>query len=68
MRNAWHISGGEGQAANSANLRVLVVHVDGSSEVVGINDDLGLDKSDTKAIIARLKKQGVHNIKKIQLN
>ena len=24
MRNAWHMSGGEGQAANSANRRVLV--------------------------------------------
>jgi hypothetical protein len=30
MRNAWHLAGGEGQAANSANLRVLVTHSDGS--------------------------------------
>jgi Ca2+-binding EF-hand superfamily protein len=68
MRNAWHISGGEGWAANSANLRVLVVFLDGSSEVICVKNDLALDKSDPKAIIARLKKQGVRNIKKVQLN
>ena len=33
VRNAWHISGGEGAAANSSDLRVLVIHSDGSQEV-----------------------------------
>ena len=42
VRNAWHISGGEGAAANSSCLRVLVVHSDGSQEVVEVKDDLGL--------------------------
>jgi hypothetical protein len=30
IRNAWHISGGTGSAANSANRRVLVTRADGS--------------------------------------
>ena len=33
IRNAWHISGGEGAAANSSCLRVLVIHHDDSMEV-----------------------------------
>ena len=33
MRNAWHISGGEGWCANSSNKRVLVTHADGSQTV-----------------------------------
>ena len=30
IRNAWHISGGEGWCANTANTRVLVTHADGT--------------------------------------
>jgi hypothetical protein len=30
IRNAWHISGGVGAAANSSNKRVLVTRADGS--------------------------------------
>ncbi len=30
IRNAWHISGGEGWCANTTCKRVLVVHSDGS--------------------------------------
>eukprot|EP00952_Eustigmatos_sp_NYUAD-ZCMA_P001417 6311-Eustigmatos_ZCMA.PRE.1 len=33
MRNAWHISGGQGAAANSSCIRVLVTHTDGAQEV-----------------------------------
>merc|ERR1711998_717915 len=36
MRNAWHISGGEGQMANTTCRRVLVIHGDGSQEVCEI--------------------------------
>ena len=36
IRNGWHISGGEGQAANTANTRVLVTNDDGSQEVVEV--------------------------------
>ena len=59
IRNAWHIAGGTGTAANSANLRVLVAHSDGRQSVVTVEDDLGLDRSDKKAILERLRKQGV---------
>ena len=40
QRNAWHISGGEGAAANSANRRVLVTRPDGSQYVEEIKNDL----------------------------
>lgn len=33
IRNAWHISGGEGWCANSSNRRVLVTHKDGRQTV-----------------------------------
>jgi hypothetical protein len=33
IRNAWHISGGEGWCANSSCRRVLVGHSDGSQTV-----------------------------------
>ncbi len=33
IRNAWHISGGEGWCANSSNRRVLCVHKDGRQTV-----------------------------------
>ena len=41
LRNAWHLSGGEGWCANTANLRVLVTHADGSQSVECVEDDLG---------------------------
>ncbi|RYH20234.1 EF-hand domain-containing protein, partial [archaeon] len=59
MRNAWHISGGEGDAANSSNLRVLVTRLDGSQTVEEVKNDMGIKKRDTAAIISRLKAQGV---------
>merc|ERR1711907_201255 len=42
IRNAWHMSGGEGWAANTSCRRVLVTHGDGSQEVVEIENDLGV--------------------------
>jgi len=65
IRNAWHISGGEGAAANSSCLRVLVIHHDDSMEVVEVKNDLGLDTSDVDAIIAKLESQGVTDIKAV---
>ena len=65
MRNAWHISGGEGAAANSSCLRVLVIHTDDSMEVVELTDDLGLDVDDIDAIVAKLEAQGVTDIKAV---
>ncbi len=45
IRNAWHITGGEGAMENTSNRRVLVVHSDGAEEVrvllfsCGVNSD-----------------------------
>jgi len=62
MRNAWHISGGEGASANSANKRVLVTRSNGKQEVVEIKNDLGMPEAGTKEeraeIMKRLKAQG----------
>ena len=59
MRNAWHISGGEGWCANTANRRVLVTHADGRQTVEEIHDDLGLQPDDKAGMLARLRAQGV---------
>lgn len=67
IRNAWHISGGEGQAANTANRRVLVTASDGTQSVQEIKDDLGLKADDKAGMMARLRKQGVANASSIEL-
>lgn len=66
IRNAWHIPGGEGWSENTSNLRVLVVYDDGRQEVQMVEDDLGLDHTDKKAIRKRLERQGIRGIKEIQ--
>jgi Ca2+-binding EF-hand superfamily protein len=60
IRNAWHISGGAGQAANTANRRVLVTRSDGSQAVEEVKGDLGLAARDREGTLARLKMQGVN--------
>ena len=65
IRNGWHISGGEGQAANTANTRVLVTNDDGSQEVVEVKNDLGLKKGDAADTAQRLKRQGYGNASQI---
>ncbi|CAN0000763.1 unnamed protein product, partial [Phaeothamnion confervicola] len=42
MRNAWHISGGEGWSANSTCRRLLVTHADGRQTVEAPTHDLGI--------------------------
>ena len=44
IRNAWHISGGKGQAENTATTRLLVTWPDGRQTVESLNSDLGLGK------------------------
>jgi Ca2+-binding EF-hand superfamily protein len=69
MRNAWHISGGEGWCENTSNLRVLVVHADGRDEVVEVKNDLGLPRDPaekTSEVVRRLGKQGVKDIKRVE--
>jgi len=58
IRNAWHISGGQGQAANSANRRVLITNEDGSQQVVEVRNDLGISAGDKNAIAHNLQNQG----------
>lgn len=67
IRNAWHMSGGEGVCENTSNRRVLVTYMDGNCEVVEIKNDLGLDAYDQRAVIKRLSQQGVRNVKKVEL-
>lgn len=59
IRNAWHISGGEGWAANTSNLRVLVTHEDGTQTVEEIKNDIGLRRDDMEGIKRRLANQGI---------
>eukprot|EP01063_Lacrimia_lanifica_P019818 TRINITY_DN27230_c0_g1_i1.p1 TRINITY_DN27230_c0_g1~~TRINITY_DN27230_c0_g1_i1.p1 ORF type:complete len:361 (+),score=132.76 TRINITY_DN27230_c0_g1_i1:52-1134(+) len=67
MRNTWHLHGGEGACANTSNLRVLVKHTDGRSTIVCVQNDLGLKRTDVGKIKQRLVKQGVTDIKSIQV-
>lgn len=57
IRNSWHISGGEGQCANTSNRRVLVRHSDGRETVEEVKHDLGLKAGDTQEIMRRLREQ-----------
>lgn len=59
MRNAWHISGGEGWCENSTNRRVLVTHMDGRETVEEIKADLHMSPSDMPAIMNHLRLQGI---------
>jgi Ca2+-binding EF-hand superfamily protein len=59
IRNAWHISGGEGWCANTTNRRVLVTHPDGRQTVEEVKNDLGIKAGDEEAMIANLKAQGI---------
>ena len=65
MRNAWHIAGGEGAAANTANRRVVVTGRGGKQRIATVEHDLGL-KNDTvgrKEMARRLREdQGMNDI------
>ncbi|OQS07057.1 calcyphosin [Thraustotheca clavata] len=59
IRNAWHISGGEGWCANTTCRRVLVTHADGRQTVEEVKNDIGVSSKDTAAINANLAAQGI---------
>ena len=67
IRNAWHLYGGEGAAENTSNIRVLVTFEDGSSEVIALQDDLGVERNDFPLIRKRLYMQGVRDVASISL-
>lgn len=68
IRNAWHISGGEGWCANSSCRRVLVHHVDGRETVEEIKNDLGIGADDKDKMFANLLDQGIDDIEFIEMN
>ena len=59
IRNAWHISGGDGWCGNTANKRVLVTHADGRQTVQEVENDLGVRPGDVDGYRRRLAQQGV---------
>ena len=65
MRNAWHISGGEGWCANSSNTRVLCTHADGRETVEEMKNDMGMKKNDKEAMMANLVAQGITDVVEI---
>ena len=67
MRNAWHMSGGKGACENTANIRCRVTHSDGSSEIVALIDDFGISRNELPLIRAKLRAQGVTDIRAISL-
>jgi Ca2+-binding EF-hand superfamily protein len=69
IRNAWHITGGEGWCQNTSNLRVLVKHGSAPDEVVEVTHDLGLPRDPARKyqeVIRRLTAQGVKDIQKVE--
>lgn len=67
MRNAWHIAGGEGVCANTANIRCRVTHSDGSSEIIALTNDFAISRNELPLIRAKLREQGVTDIRSISL-
>ena len=68
IRNAWHMSGGSGWAANTSCRRVVVQHADGSATVEEIKDDLGIGEDDVDAMVANLRAQGIMDVVQIEVN
>jgi len=67
IRNAWHISGGEGWCANTTCRRVLATHTDGRQTVEEIKNDIGIAHDDKATMLARLKAQGLDDIVDISI-
>merc|ERR1719171_1081467 len=68
LRNAWHMSGGAGQSKCTSCLHVLVTHANGAQEVVELKNDLGVDKSNHKDIMRRLKQQGIMDAVEVSIS
>ena len=67
VRNAWHISGGEGNAKNTSCRRVKVLHGDGTEKIYEVENDLGIGPKDLDLMRVRLVAQGVEDIKEISI-
>lgn len=62
IRNAWHISGGQGQYENTTNRRILVTDIHGNQTIQELKDDIRMKKDDAKEMLENLKRQGIDNI------
>ena len=62
-----YIAGGQGQAANTANRRVLVTDKNGRQSVQTIEADLGLRSGDLTDVRGRLARQGLADLGEIQM-
>ncbi|KAF4146840.1 EF hand [Phytophthora infestans] len=67
IRNAWHISGGEGWSANTTCRRVLVKHADGRHTIEEVKDDIGIAPGNVEAIRANLQAQGINDIQSVSI-
>ena len=65
VRNAWHMSGGEGWSANTSCRRVLVKHADGTHTVEEVKNDLGIAIGNVEAVRANLQAQGIDDIQSV---
>ena len=59
IRNAWHLSGGEGWCENTTCRRVLVTHHDGHQTVEEITNDMDIGMHDNAAMMANLRSRGI---------
>lgn len=66
MRNAWRMAVEDSTVVTSTR-RVLVVHTDGTNQVVELKDDLGVGRFDADAVLERLQAQGIRNIADIRI-
>ncbi|KAG1701043.1 hypothetical protein DVH05_011286 [Phytophthora capsici] len=62
IRNAWHLSGGVGWSANSTCRRVLATFRDGSQRVLEVENDIGINATDTRRMMEKLAAQGYRDI------
>ncbi|KPI90056.1 hypothetical protein ABL78_0809 [Leptomonas seymouri] len=70
LRNIWHYSGGNGSCENQSCRRVLVIHTNGQGTQEVIKNDLlikGTNEEVEPLLLERLAKQGVKNVKSIQV-
>eukprot|EP00744_Colponema_vietnamica_P012954 GILI01018170.1.p1 GENE.GILI01018170.1~~GILI01018170.1.p1 ORF type:complete len:415 (+),score=103.01 GILI01018170.1:74-1318(+) len=67
MRNAWHLSGGEGICQNTSCRRVIVTHTTGRQTAQEIKNDLGIGPADLDKMILNLRAQGITDVARVEL-
>eukprot|EP01029_Cantina_marsupialis_P008922 TRINITY_DN20933_c0_g1_i1.p1 TRINITY_DN20933_c0_g1~~TRINITY_DN20933_c0_g1_i1.p1 ORF type:complete len:425 (-),score=164.50 TRINITY_DN20933_c0_g1_i1:236-1510(-) len=67
MRNAWHISGGEGWCENTSNKRVLLTMYDNTQKVMEVTNDFDVDVKSKKAVLKHFADRGIY-AKDVSLN